>query len=143
MRCRKIVEENGIKNIVWFGSYGKNQDGTAKFAGEVTSDVNKQYGYEDNGKHENYSIEEQAICDSITQQLSIIRGELWYNINKGLPIFDKVKRKGFIDSYVVETTLNTKDVKSITSFKSEIENNHHYKANLNVLTKYGELAIEI
>ena len=143
MRCRKIVEENGIKNIVWFGSYGKNSDGTAKFAGTVSSDVNKQYGYDDNGKHDNYSVEQQAICDSIIQQLSVIRGELWYNIGKGIPIFDKVKRKGFIDSYIVETVLNIKDVRSIITFKSEIEDSHKYKANIEILTKYGEAFIEL
>ena len=141
MRCRKIVEENEIKNIVWFGSYGKNLDGTAKFVDENVDRTN--YGSDDNGKHENYSSEQQGVCDSLIQQLSVIRGELWYNINKGLPIFDKVKRKGFIDSYVVETTLNTVDVKSITSFSSEIIDNHYYHCNIKILTKYGEVAIEI
>ena len=52
MKCRRIKrDEQGVKHIVWFGSYGKNLDGTAKF---YDSNVNRDsYGKDDNGKHNN------------------------------------------------------------------------------------------
>lgn len=141
MKCRKVfTTEDGVRNIVWFGSYGKNQDGTAKFVGEVNNE--KPYGFDDNGKHENYSIEQQGVCDDLIQRLNLIKGELWYNVQKGLPLFDKVKQKGFIDSYVIQTVLELNDVMNIISFDSTIENNHYYKCNFKVLTVYGELLLK-
>lgn len=142
MRTRRIkIDENGVKHIVWFGSYGKNQDGTAKF---YDNNVNRSlYGKDDNGKHDNYSKEQEAIKDSLMQRLSVIKGELWYNVSVGIPLFDKIKKKGVLDSYIVFEILKHPDVKEVLEFKSNVVNNHSYSCSCNVLSKYGEINITI
>ena len=140
MKCRRVkTDENNIKHIVWFGSYGKNDDGTAKF---VDNNYEDTYGDENNGKHNNFSSDNDAVKDSLIQRLNIIRGELWYNINKGLPIFDKVKQKGFIDSYVISTITEHTDVININYFSSKVINNHYYTFTVKITTKYGVIDIK-
>lgn len=142
MKTRRIkIDENGVKNIVWFGSYGINLDGTAKFYDENVD--RSLYGKDDNGKHENYSDKQEAIKDSLMQRLSVIRGELWYNISVGLPLFEKIRKKGVLDSYIVMEILKHPDVKEVLEFKSEVENNHNYNCSCKVLSKYGMIEIII
>jgi len=142
MRTRKLVkDENNKIHLVWFGSYGKNQNGTAKFAGTV--DVSKPYGYEDNGKHENYSTLAEGIRDDLIQRLSLIKGELWYNIKLGIPLFNKIKKKGLIDSYIIKEVLSCPDVTNIVKFKSYVQNDRNYSCEILVNTTYGEIKFSI
>ena len=142
MRTRKLIkDENNKFHLVWFGSYGKNLDGTAKFVGDV--DLDKQYGYEDNGKHENYSVLAEGVRDDLIQRLSVIRGELWYNITIGMPIFIKIKKKGILDSYIINEVLNCPDVTGIVKFTSSVKNNVNYSCELLVNTTYGEIKFSI
>lgn len=142
MKCRRIKrDEQGVKHIVWFGSYGKNLDGTAKF---YDSNVNQDsYGKDDNGKHNNYSDKQEAIKDSLTQRLSVIRGELWYNVSVGIPLFEKVKKKGVLDTYISIEILKHPDVEEVLEFKSDIINNHYYTCSCKVLSKYGTINLII
>lgn len=92
----------------------------------------------------NYVDEQDAVVSSLTQRLSIIRGELWYAVTTGLPLFNKVTSKGIIDAYVAETVSKHPDVKSIVSFKSELDTtNHEYKCNFTVLTRFGETVLSL
>ena len=142
MRTRRIkIDETGVKHIVWFGSYGKNLDGTAKF---YDASVDRSlYGKDDNGKHDNYSDKQEAIKDSLMQRLSVIKGELWYNVSVGVPLFEKIKKKGVLDSYIAMEILKHPDVKEIVEFKSEVINNHYYKCSCMILSKYGTINIII
>ncbi len=130
MKCRRIKIEQGVKNIVWFGSYGKNPDGTAKF-------------YNENNKNDNYSTEQQCVVDSLMQRLSVIKGELWYNVLVGIPLFEKIKRKGLIDSYVISEILKHKDVNQILFFESNIINQNIYSAKIDILTNFGNINLVI
>lgn len=134
MKCRnykKWTDENGIKHqdVVYFGSYGKNEDGTAKF-------------YNENNKNDNYSNDAQGIVESLCQKLSVIKNELWFKTDYGLPLFEKYKSKTTMDAYIAATILKTKNVIEITEFSSKLEKNH-YSCTFKVLTKYGNVSLEI
>ena len=94
-----------FNNVVWFGSYGITADGHSKF-------------YNENDIHDNFADKQQGVCDSLTQRLSVIRGELWYNINFGLPLLEKIESKIAIDAAISEIVLAHPDVEEIATFES-------------------------
>lgn len=139
MKCRRLKIEYDAggnvlrRDIVWFGSYGINQDGTAKF-------------YNPNNKHDNYATGKQGVADSLTQRLNVLQGELWYAVNTGFPLWEKHKNTKVLDIYVTSTILKHPDVSEIIEFRSEItrkegQNHHIYSAWVKIMTKYGELTI--
>ena len=139
MKCRRLKLEYDAggnilrRDIVWFGSYGINHDGTAKF-------------YNANNKHDNYATEKQAVADSLTQRLNVLQGELWYAVNTGFPLWDKHKNTNVLDIYITSTILKHPDVSEVIEFSSEItqkegKNYYIYSASVRIMTKYGELTI--
>lgn len=130
MKCRRLEKSGNNYNVVWFGSYGVNEDGTAKF-------------YNENNKHDNYSVSQEGVVDSLIQRLNVIKGELWYNVSVGIPLFEKSKKVGIMDSYIITTILDHPDVISILEFKSEILNNHIYNCYFKVATIYGDLDVNL
>ena len=130
MKCRRLEKSDNNYNVVWFGSYGENEDGTSKF-------------YNKNNKHDNYSVSQEGVADSLIQRLNVIKGELWYNVSVGIPLFEKSKKVGIMDSYIITTILDHPDVISILEFKSEILNNHIYNCYFKVATIYGDLDVNL
>ena len=133
MNCRRIktwIDENGNKrmDIVWFGSYGKNVDGTAKFFSET--------------KHDNYATQQEAVANSLTQRLNVLKGELWYAINYGIPLIDKLKSKTTLDAFVATTISSHPNVVNILEFTSSIKN-RKYSCNVRIMSEYGALLISI
>lgn len=141
MRCRTMIEEDGKRNIVWFGSYGKNEDGTAKkaYVLDQSEDAPKPGVQQANS---NFSSDLQAIADDLTQKLSVMRGELWHSMNFGLPLLDKVKNKTLIDTAVADLVLKQKEVNSILSFGSYVSN-HIYSCKLTIQTTLGDIIISV
>ena len=129
MICRRLKDYNGNYNLVWFGSYGKNQDGTAKF-------------YNENDKHDNYADEQQGLADDLIQRLSIIQTELWYAYDYGLPLFNKLTRKMEVDISVMEIINEHPDVYEIISFDSTLDK-HLYHANVKVRSIFGDIDLII
>lgn len=125
MKCRALKDGN----VVWFGSYGKNADGTAKF-------------YNSSDKHISYSDEQQSVADALTQKLSVIKGELWYRVNYGLPLFERIKSKAYLDTVVIDIITGHEDVTQINSFKSQIIDKH-YTCNAEIQSKYGVINFQI
>lgn len=123
MRCRNGVKENNHYNVVFFGSYGLNADGTAK-------------------KAPDYVDKQDAIVNSLTQKLSVLKGELWYKMNYGLPLYEKNKRALLFDSFVAEVISKEPEVLNILDFSSEVFN-HEYRCSMKVLTSYGEISLNI
>ena len=115
MRCRNSID----KNIVWFKSYGIDEDGKAK----------KVDG--------NFVENEKAVTQSLKQKLSVIQGELWYHINYGLPLYNKVKSKGVLDAVILGILEDHPSVKKIINFKSSIVN-HKYTFTFTVNTIYNK-----
>lgn len=134
MRCRRIkvwYDENNTKHtsVVWFGSYGIDDNDNAKF-------VNPH------DKHDNFADKQQGVADSLTQRLSVIKKELWYNVSYGLPLFDKQKSKLAIDAFVGSTITSHPDVVSIKSFDSKVVDKK-YTCNTVIITKYGEMTLNL
>lgn len=168
MKCRRIKtwkDDNNIvhKDIVWFGSYGVHADGTAKryadsdevnehkaIASETTLasnllPVQNPVDLSDRPQfvpQDNYATEQQGVADSLTQRLSVLKNELWYQMNYGLPLFEKYRSKGTMDAYIVSTVLSHPDVRSFASFSSTLERNS-YSCNFVVNTTYGEVSVII
>ena len=115
MRCRNSID----KNIVWFKSYGIEEDGKAKKVDE------------------NFVENEKAVAQSLKQKLSVIQGELWYHINYGLPLYNKVKSKGVLDAVILGILEDHPSVKKIINFKSSIVN-HKYTFTFTVNTIYNK-----
>ena len=115
MRCRNSID----KNIVWCKSYGIDEDGKAKKVDE------------------NFVENEKAVAQSLKQKLSVIQGELWYHINYGLPLYNKVKSKGVLDAVILGILEDHPSVKKIINFKSSIVN-HKYTFTFTVNTIYNK-----
>lgn len=113
MRCRKIVDGN----VVWFNKVNK--------ATKLDS---------------SFSEAQQSVVDSLTQRLSVIKTELWYDISYGLPLFDKVKNKIAMDGAVASIVTSHPDVISMSSFESTIVNKK-YSCKFQVVTKYGNVQV--
>ena len=123
LRCRAM--KNG--NVVFFNSIGKNEDGTAiKYSESGTS----------------YSKEQQAVVDSLTQRLSVIKEELWYLPDYGVPILDKLRSKLQADLTIGNMIERHPDVVAIQSFSSDVIN-HKYICQAIIETTYGTVNIQI
>lgn len=137
MKCRNFkdwIDEDGIRHrdIVWFGSYGLKEDGTAKRYEESDSKF---------VSHSNYSDKQHGLTNSLTQNLSVLKGELWYNVKFGLPLLDKQKSKAVLDAYVISTIFNNTEVLTLKKMSSSVTN-HGYLCSFVVETSYGELTID-
>lgn len=131
-RLKKIpVEGKTIvkSEIVWFGSYGKDENGNAKF-------------YNKDNKHDNFSENKEAIADLLNQELSVLKNELWYNYNFGLPIFEKQKSKITIDSSIISIVQSHKEVTNINYFKSFIQDKKYF-CDMIINTIYGDINITL
>lgn len=131
MRVRRIVDEKSDatrrRAVVWFGSSGINDDGTAKFVSNAN-------------KHDNFASENDMVCDSLIQRLSVIRHELWYNYQYGMPLVDNDTSKVTVDTFVMSTIQQHQDVIEITSFTSFI-NKHDYHCDVKFTTRFGNAVI--
>lgn len=91
---------------------------------------------------ETFAKEQEGVACSLTQRLSLIQGELWYNITQGLPLFENVTSATTLDAWVIETIMAHPDVTDITSFYSASKN-HKYSCDVVVATIYGEISLSI
>lgn len=142
MRCRQIVNVDGqTKQIVWFNrvilkALPLCSDETV-CSNELTCSNRFVYKTADN-----YLDRQAGVASSLTQRLSIIRGELYYAVNEGLPIADKVSSKAIIDAKIIEIASKHPDVKSITEFRS-VKDKHSYTCSFKANTTYGELVVTV
>ena len=90
----------------------------------------------------NYAEKQEGVAYSLIQRLSVIKGELWYQINHGLPLLDKLRSGEVLDSVIIQIILSHPDVKNITDFQSSITKNHNYQFYAKIMTIYN-LEIEL
>lgn len=121
MRCRNMVKTGKGHQIVFFGSYGKDLSGNAI-------------------KADNYVEKGEALAKLLTQKLSVIRKELWFNVSFGLPLIDK-SSKIMMDATVADIIMHTDDVKDILEFKSTIVDKT-YKCTVKILSTFGTIVIQ-
>lgn len=131
MKCRRINPDNGM--IVWFGV----KDVIRNEAGE-----NQAIFQDETNKHANYATGSEGVANSLKQRLSVLKHELWYDYNKGMPLPDKARSKAIIDAYIIQTILEHPDVIDIEGFESEQERNN-YTCYFIVNTIYGQIELGI
>lgn len=129
MKCRRINPDNGM--IVWFGV----KDVIQNEAGE-----NQAIFQDETNKHANYATGSEGVANSLKQRLSVLKHELWYDYNKGMPLPDKARSKAIIDAYIIQTILEHPDVIDIEGFESEQERNN-YTCYFVVNTIYGQIEL--
>ena len=133
MRVRRLANDGQTakneRRVVWFGSYGTNTDGTARF-------------FNPDDKHDNFAERNTWVRDSLIQRLSVLKHELWYNYQYGMPLVDDGTVRVTIDAFVMETVQNHEDVLEITSFSSYIEA-HDYHCDIGFTTRFGNDTITL
>ena len=104
MKYRNMIRNaDGTYNIVWFGSAGLDDNGHKIPA-------------------ENYVTGQEGVAKSLTQWLAVLKGELWYSINFGLPALDKVRNKAIYDAYIIKVISSHYEVRTIKEYTSKVEN---------------------
>lgn len=122
-RCRAMKNNK----LVWFNSCGKDDNGKAiKYSSTGTS----------------FAKDKEAVATSLTQRLSALQNELWYDVEHGLPLLNKVKAKVEIDIAIATIVENHPDVVNIESFTSSVENKQYY-CDLVINTEIGQLNLQI
>lgn len=116
MRSRKVIDGN----VVWFGSSGITDEGKAKFTKDKQS----------------FDSGTEGIKDSLSIWLSILKGELWYNVTYGLSLLENVKYKIILDNEIVSMIEKHPDVINVSYLQSSVVN-HKYTANVVINSIYG------
>lgn len=157
MRVRRLVtDDQTAKNerkVVWFGSYGTttklDEEGNVITHPETQEDgsiiqVPTMFAkfYNPDDKHDNFAEGNTFVRDSLIQRLSVIRHELWFNYQYGMPLVDDETSRVMIDAFVMETVQNHEDVIEVTSFSSYIEG-HDYHCSISFSTTFGNDTIEL
>lgn len=85
----------------------------------------------------NYHEGAEGVADSLTQRLSVIKGELWYQINFGLPLTDKHSSPVIFDMVIADIITAHPAVAGLKSFTSQ-KTGHTYSFNGVIQTIFGE-----
>lgn len=128
MKCRRINPDNGM--IVWFGVKDV----------KVQDDKNIAIFQNSSNKHDNYAKETEGVINSLRERLSVIKHELWYDYENGIPLTDKVRSKAIIDAYITQKILEHPDVIDIEGFESE-QTKSNYSCYIIVNTIYGQIEL--
>ena len=128
MRTRRVMRFADQNRLVWFGSYGMDAEGNAMFVNQ--EDI-----------HDNFSSGKEMVADSLTQYLSDIKGEIWYDINYGLPLIDNLTKLE-MDAEVADIVMSHPNVESIEQFESAL-NGQHYECNMSIKTTFGVVEVSV
>lgn len=85
----------------------------------------------------NYAEKQEGVAYSLIQRLSVLKNELWWQINKGIPLLDKIKNKNIFDSVVISTILEHPEVTNIISLNTMVKGTQYF-FEANILTIYNE-----
>lgn len=121
MKCRRLTENKGI---VWFGRDCKNVH---------EDDADLRLPIVEGG---NYAEDKDAVEHSLTQRLSVLKGELWYQINYGIPLLEKQKGTRVLDVVICDIITSHPAVSSLTSYSSKIVDGV-YTFDCSIKTIYG------
>ena len=91
---------------------------------------------------DSYADEQEGVRASLTQRLSVLKGELWYECYYGLPLTDKVVNKAIIDANIIDIIMSHPNVKTITSYNSSMSG-RHYRFDFSVLTTFSNESADI
>lgn len=74
----------------------------------------------------NYAENTDAVVDSLIQRLSIIKGELWYQVNYGLPLTEKQTGINVFDLIIADIISSHPGVASLDKYTSKIIDHTYY-----------------
>ena len=100
------------------------------------------YPYYEKISAPNFVDGKEGTASSLNQLLSVIKSELWYSVNFGLPLYDKISTKFQMDASVLQIVKNHSEVVSITNFESSISG-HNYHCKMTIHSIYGDLQMII
>ena len=86
---------------------------------------------------DNYTSGLDAVKDSLIQRLSVIKGELWYQINFGLPLTEKLRDLALFDISIYNIITQHPEVIAVENYTSSLEG-RTYTFDCTVKTIYGE-----
>lgn len=122
MKCRNYVKGyDGKYHIAWFGSIGKTPDGKSIKAENVVDGL-------------------EGLISHLNQNLSVLEGELWWNEDEGIPLVEKYRSKGVMDSHLLSVLSRYTEVVGVKSFESTLTGNK-YECNIILSTVYGDINI--
>lgn len=104
--------------------------------------VAKFYNKDNKSLDDNFSSEQEGIKDSLTQKISVLKKELWYNIGYGMPVANRERSKLAVDSFIATVVESHPDVIRIENFSSKIVNKQ-YSCYMTIVSKYGNLKLEV
>lgn len=87
----------------------------------------------------NYVEDTDAVVVSLIQRLSVIKGELWWQVNYGIPLTDKVRGTTLYDMVVTDIITSHPGVASIQSYSSNLVG-HTYTYTCTIKTVFGDTA---
>ena len=97
------------------------------------------FGVSESTKSENYVENEEAVAKSLIQRLAVIKNELWYSMDYGLPLLDKNRNKAIIDSSIINIISSHEGVSNIITYNSSVDQNSHtYRFSANINTIYNK-----
>lgn len=117
-----VDKPGGINGTVWTASGADEQVGIASL---TTPSV------------ENYLEDTDAVAASLNQRLSIIKGELWYQVNYGLPLTEKQQSTTVLDLVIGDIISSHPGVASLDSYKSKLVG-HTYYYDCQITSVFGE-----
>lgn len=86
---------------------------------------------------DNYAVDTDGVAASLTQRLSVIKGELWYQANFGLPLLEKQRGTTILDFVISDIITSHPGVASLDSFTSKIIG-HTYYYNCSITSVFGD-----
>ena len=86
---------------------------------------------------DNYAVDTDGVAASLTQRLSVIKGELWYQANFGLPLLEKQRGTTILDFVISDIITSHPGVASLDSFTSKIVG-HTYYYNCSITSVFGD-----
>lgn len=90
-------------------------------------------------KTPNYVEDTDAVVVSLIQRLSVIKGELWWQVNYGVPLTDKVRGTTLYDMVITDIITSHLGVASIQSYSSNLVG-HTYTYTCTIKTIFGDTA---
>ena len=107
----------------------------AEISGSLGSPIG-EFAYT-NKPVKNYSEGAEGVADSLTQRLSVIKGELWYQVNFGLPLLNNYVSPTIFDMVIQDIIVSHPGVVGLTGFTSR-KNGHTYTFSGVIQTVFGE-----
>lgn len=91
---------------------------------------------------DSFVYQQEGVAADLTQRLSVLKNELWYQINYGLPLLDKIKSKAVIDASVLDIITSHPNVVRVSKFESQVLN-RKYSCKATIVSEFGPVQLNL